>query len=133
MAKSKKDKSEKKKDLLQPAPAEAVPAIKRARRAKSIDELIYDVADFFKVFGDSTRLRLLHLLLREELCVGEIAQRLSMTQSAVSHQLRVLRQSDLVKYRKEGKTVIYSLDDDHVKSVLESGIEHIAHKKSYEL
>lgn len=133
MAKSKKDKSEKKKDLLQPAPAEAVPAIKRARRAKSIDELIYDVADFFKVFGDSTRLRLLHLLLREELCVGEIAQRLSMTQSAVSHQLRVLRQSDLVKYRKEGKTVIYSLDDEHVKSVLESGIEHIAHKKSYEL
>lgn len=133
MAKSKKDKSEKKKDLLQPAPPEAAPAIKRARRAKSIDELIYDVADFFKVFGDSTRLRLLHLLLREELCVGEIAQRLSMTQSAVSHQLRVLRQSDLVKYRKEGKTVIYSLDDDHVKSVLESGIEHIAHKKSYEL
>ena len=94
-------------------------------------EFIQDVADFFKVFGDSTRLRLLCLLLQKELCVSEIAENLEMTQSAVSHQFRVLRQSNLVKYRKEGKTVYYSLDDDHVKTVLEQGMEHIRHKKGY--
>ncbi len=92
---------------------------------------IYDVVDFFKVFGDVTRIRMLSLLLQGELCVGEIAERLNMTQSAVSHQLRVLRQSDLVKYRKDGKTVFYSLDDDHVKMVLEQGMNHISHKKGY--
>ncbi len=95
------------------------------------EEFIYDVADFFKVFGDSTRLKLLHLLLEKDMCVGDIAEKLSMTQSAVSHQLRVLRQSDLVKFRKEGKAVIYSLDDYHVKDVLQAGISHIGHKKGY--
>lgn len=95
------------------------------------EEFIYDVADFFKVFGDSTRIKLLHLLLEREMCVGDIAERLDMTQSAVSHQLRVLRQNDLVKYRKEGKTVYYSLDDSHVENVLRQGIEHIKHKKGY--
>ncbi|MEA5082545.1 MAG: metalloregulator ArsR/SmtB family transcription factor [Lachnospiraceae bacterium] len=95
------------------------------------EEFIYDVADFFKVFGDSTRIKLLHLLLECEMCVGDIADRLDMTQSAVSHQLRVLRQNDLVKYRKEGKTVYYSLDDSHVENVLRQGIEHIKHKKGY--
>ncbi|MPN55138.1 Transcriptional repressor SmtB [bioreactor metagenome] len=65
------------------------------------------------------------------MCVGDIADRLDMTQSAVSHQLRVLRQNDLVKYRKEGKTVYYSLDDSHVENVLRQGIEHIKHKKGY--
>ena len=95
------------------------------------EEFIYDVADYFKVFGDSTRIRLLHLLLEKEMCVGDIADRLEMTQSAVSHQLRVLRQSELVKYRKEGKTVYYSLDDSHVENVLRQGIGHIKHKKGY--
>ncbi|MGE4215267.1 MAG: ArsR/SmtB family transcription factor [Anaerotignaceae bacterium] len=95
------------------------------------EEFIYDVADFFKVFGDSTRIKLLHLLLEKEMCVGDIADKLDMTQSAVSHQLRVLRQSELVKYRKEGKTVYYSLDDSHVENVLRQGIGHIKHKKGY--
>ncbi len=96
-------------------------------------EFIYDVADFFKIFGDSTRIQLLELLLECELCVGDIAEKLNMTQSAVSHQLRVLRQNDLVKYRKEGKTVFYSLDDEHIKTVLEAGMQHIIHKKGYEV
>ena len=89
------------------------------------NDFIHDVADFFKVFGDSTRIRLLRLLLEKEMCVGDIAQHLQMNQSAVSHQLRVLRQNDLVKYRKEGKTVYYSLDDEHIKTVLEQGMCHI--------
>jgi len=94
-------------------------------------EFIHDVADFFKVFGDSTRIRLLCFLLQKELCVSELTEKLEMTQSAVSHQLRVLRQSNLVKYRKEGKVVYYSLDDNHIKTVLEQGMEHIGHKKGY--
>lgn len=95
------------------------------------DEFLFDVADFFKIFGDATRIRIMCLLLDQELCVGEIADALNMTQSAVSHQLRVLRQNDLVKTRKDGKTVCYSLDDDHVKTVLEQGMHHIQHKKHY--
>ncbi|MGL4790006.1 MAG: ArsR/SmtB family transcription factor [Anaerotignaceae bacterium] len=95
------------------------------------EEHIYDVADFFKVFGDATRIKILHILLEGEMCVGDIADRLEMTQSAVSHQLRVLRQNDLVKHRKEGKTVFYDLDDSHVENVLVQGISHIKHKKSY--
>lgn len=95
------------------------------------NDFIHDVAEFFKIFGDSTRIKLLRLLLEQELCVGEIAEKLNMNQSAVSHQLRVLRQNDLVKYRKEGKTVFYSLDDDHIKVVLEQGMRHICHKKGY--
>ena len=85
---------------------------------------LHDLADFFKVFGDSTRIRILRLLQDQERNVGEIAEMLDMNQSAVSHQLRVLRQNDLVKYRKEGKTVYYSLDDHHVKTVLEQGMTH---------
>lgn len=107
------------------------PKAKKQECGQLKEEMIYDVADFFKVFGDSTRLKMLFLLLSGELCVGEIAETLEMTQSAVSHQLRVLRQSNLVKFRKDGKTVFYSLDDDHVKSVLEQGISHIGHKKGY--
>lgn len=95
------------------------------------NEFIYDVADFFKIFGDATRIKLLQLLLKKEMCVGDIVENLNMTQSAVSHQLKVLRQNDLVKYHKEGKTVYYSLDDEHVKLVLEQGMSHIKHKKGY--
>ncbi len=92
------------------------------------EEMIYDLADFFKVFGDSTRIKILYTLLNKELCVNELVEKLSMTQSAISHQMRVLRQNRLVKFRKEGKTVYYSLDDDHVSSVLEQGISHIKHR-----
>ncbi|MBM6828602.1 winged helix-turn-helix transcriptional regulator [Anaerotignum lactatifermentans] len=97
-----------------------------------MQDFVRDLADFFKVFGDPTRLCILRLLLKEEMNVGEMADALEMTQSAVSHQLRVLRQNALVKYRKEGKTVYYSLDDDHVRSVLEQGTTHICHKRGYE-
>ena len=96
------------------------------------DEVLYDVADFFKVFGDSTRLKILCALLDREVSVGDIALALDQNQSAVSHQLRVLRQNDLVKFRKEGKVVYYSLDDDHVSTLLQQGISHILHKKVYD-
>lgn len=95
------------------------------------DELIYDVADFYKVFGDSTRIKILYTLLDREMCVGELVEELNINQSAISHQLRVLRQSDLVKFRKEGKTVIYSIDDEHVSVLLHQGLNHIIHKKNY--
>ena len=94
-------------------------------------EFLLDLAEFFKVFGDGTRIRILQLLLTGEKNVSELAEGLDMTQSANSHQLRVLRQNDLVKYRKEGKAVFYSLDDEHVKEVLEQGMSHVRHKRGY--
>ncbi|MCQ4936210.1 MULTISPECIES: ArsR/SmtB family transcription factor [Anaerotignum] len=94
-------------------------------------DYLRDVAEFFKVFGDVTRIRLLQSLLAGEKNVGELADCLEMSQSAVSHQLRVLRQNLLVKYRKEGKTVFYSLDDEHVQTILEQGMTHIQHKRGY--
>ena len=96
------------------------------------EEIIYDIADFYKVFGDSTRIRILYALMEKELCVGDLVQVLNMNQSAVSHQLRVLRQNDLVKFRKDGKTIVYSLDDSHVTLLLQQGLEHILHKKVYD-
>ena len=95
------------------------------------DEMIFDVADFYKVFGDSTRIKILLFILQGEQCVCQIADGLKMTQSAASHQLRVLRQNGLVKYRREGKTVYYSLDDEHVSLVLQQGLCHVLHKKAY--
>ncbi|MDP4177900.1 MAG: metalloregulator ArsR/SmtB family transcription factor, partial [Bacillota bacterium] len=80
------------------------------------DEILYDLADLFKVLGDSTRIKILCALLQAEMCVCDISSLLGMTQSAISHQLRVLKQARLVKYRKDGKSVYYSLDDEHVKS-----------------
>ncbi|MEG1849894.1 MAG: metalloregulator ArsR/SmtB family transcription factor, partial [Oscillospiraceae bacterium] len=79
-----------------------------------------------KIFGDSTRIRILYVLFEAEMCVCDIAQLLSMTQSAISHQLKALKQSKLVSCRREGKTVFYSLADDHVRTILDQGIEHIA-------
>ncbi len=96
-----------------------------------LQNFIIDLAEFFRVFGDATRIRILWLLVKQEMNVGQLTEALDMTQSAVSHQLRVLRQNDLVKYRKDGKTVYYSLDDDHVKTVLEQGTTHICHKRGY--
>lgn len=95
------------------------------------DEFMQEMAEFFKIFGDATRIRILQLLLTGEKNVSDLAERLDMSQSAISHQLRLLRQNDLAKYRKEGKTVFYSLDDDHVKMVLEQGMEHLRHKRGF--
>ncbi len=86
---------------------------------------LYELADLFKVFGDSTRIKILYVLFENEMCVYDIANLLNMTQSAISHQLRVLKQNRLVKYRKEGKTVLYTLADEHVFTILRQGIEHV--------
>lgn len=86
---------------------------------------LYDLADFFKVLGDSTRVRIMWALDAHEMCVCDIAVLLNMTKSAVSHQLRQLRMANLVKFRREGKIVFYSLADDHVKDIFEKGLEHI--------
>lgn len=93
-------------------------------------EVLYDLSELFKVFGDSTRIRILIALTGGEMCVLHLAEHLNMSQSAVSHQLRILRSSGLVRPRREGKTAYYSLDDDHVREILEAGLEHILHKKS---
>ena len=90
------------------------------------EEILYDLAELFKIFGDSTRIKILYVLFEAEMCVCDIAQLLNMTQSAISHQLRALKQSKLVKYRREGKTVFYSLADDHVRSILDQGMERVA-------
>ena len=84
-----------------------------------------DLSELFKIFGDSTRIKIINTLLDEELCVNDISNRINATQSAVSHQLRILKSSKLVKYRKEGNLTYYSLDDDHVKKIFELGCEHI--------
>lgn len=89
------------------------------------DEILYDLAELFKVFGDSTRIKILYVLFEAEMCVCDIAQILNMTQSAISHQLRVLKQSQLVKFRRSGKTVFYSLADQHVRTIINQGMEHI--------
>ena len=89
------------------------------------EELIYDLADLFKVFADSTRIRILHCLMDKENCVGDIATALEMSQTAISHQLRVLKQSHLVRCRRDGKQMYYSLADDHVKMILAAGLEHV--------
>lgn len=89
------------------------------------EEELYDLAELFKVFGDSTRIRILFVLFEAEVCVCDLAETLNMTQSAVSHQLRILKQNKLVKSRREGKSVFYSLADDHVRLIIDQGREHI--------
>ncbi|MBQ7278813.1 MAG: winged helix-turn-helix transcriptional regulator [Clostridia bacterium] len=89
------------------------------------EEELYDLAELFKVFGDSTRIRILYVLFESEVCVCDIASLLNISTSAVSHQLRVLKANRLVKYRREGKTVYYSLADDHVYTILKQGMDHI--------
>mgnify|MGYP002754630046 FL=1 len=93
------------------------------------EELLYDLGDFFKILGDSTRIKILSALFQSEMCVCDIAALLGMTQSAISHQLRVLKQGRLVKHRKKGKVVYYSLDDDHIKHIVDQGLTHISEKK----
>ena len=89
------------------------------------EETLYDLADLFKIFGDTTRIKILYTLRKQELCVNELAQSLAMTPSAVSHQLKILRQSKLVKNRREGKSLFYSLNDNHVVTIVDQGMEHI--------
>lgn len=89
------------------------------------EEDLYDLADVFKVFGDSTRIRILFVLSEAEVCVCDLAETLNMTQSAISHQLKILKQSKLIKNRREGKSIFYSLADEHVKEILEIGLEHV--------
>ena len=89
------------------------------------EETLYDLAELYKVFGDTTRIRILYALFESELCLNDIAQLLGLSQTAVSHQLRVLKNNKLVTFRKEGKIVFYSLSDDHVRSIIETGMEHI--------
>lgn len=89
------------------------------------EEELQDLADFFKVFADATRLKILYVLLSTEMCVYDIAMVLGMSQSAISHQLRVLKQMDLVKNRRDGKTIFYSLADAHIVTILSQGLDHI--------
>lgn len=100
--------------------------VDKVERTMPEDEILYDLAELFKIFGDSTRIKILYVLFESEMCVCDIARLLGMTQSAISHQLRALKQSKLVKYRREGKTVFYALADGHVRTILGQGMEHIA-------
>ena len=98
---------------------------RRALEKLPAEDLLLDLAELYKIFGDSTRVKLLFLLFEEEMCVCDIAQSLSMTVSAISHQLRILKNAKLVAFRREGKSVIYALADDHVREILALGLEHL--------
>ncbi len=99
--------------------------VTKVRESMPMEETLYDLAELFKVFGDTTRIKILCALFESEMCVCDIAALLCMNQSAISHQLRVLKQARLVKYRKEGKVVYYSLDDEHVKQIFDHGLVHV--------
>lgn len=99
--------------------------LKKIDESMPPEEELLDLAEFFKVFGDGTRLKILYVLLNTEMCVYDIAAVLGMSQSAISHQLRVLKQMDLVKNRREGKTIFYSLADAHIVTILSQGLDHI--------
>lgn len=100
-------------------------AVEEVRATLPPDETLSDLADLFKLFGDATRIKILYLLLEKELCVCDIAALLNMTQSAISHQLKTLKHSKLVKFRREGKIVFYTLADNHVKGIIAKGMEHL--------
>ncbi|MGI6254462.1 MAG: ArsR/SmtB family transcription factor [Acutalibacter sp.] len=99
--------------------------VDKVLQAMPSQETLSELADLFKIFGDATRIRILYVLFESEMCVCDIAQLLGMTQSAISHQLQVLKKSKLVTYRREGKTVFYALADSHVRAILGQGVEHI--------
>ena len=99
--------------------------VKKVKQIMPEDGLIYDLAEFFKVFADSTRMKIIYALMENELCVCDIASIVQTTQSAISHQLRILKQAKLVKFRKVGKVVYYSLDDEHISKIVMKGREHI--------
>jgi len=99
--------------------------VNKAREKMPPDELIYHLSELFKICGDFTRVKILYTLFDNELCVGDIAELLNMSGSAISHQLRILKQAMLVKFKREGKTILYSLADAHVKTIFNQGMEHI--------
>ncbi|MBQ3424859.1 MAG: helix-turn-helix transcriptional regulator [Clostridia bacterium] len=109
----------------QPVEGESGSDIEQVRRNMPDEERLYDLAELFKVFGDTTRVRILCALFESRLCVYDIAQLLNMTPSAISHQLRVLKQARLVRNRREGKQIYYSLADDHVRTIIGQGMDHI--------
>ncbi len=100
--------------------------VEKVRQEMPGEDLLYDLTELFRIFGDSTRVRILYVLFESEMCVCDIALLLGMTQSAISHQLRALKNARLVKARREGKTVFYSLADDHVKTIINQGLEHVS-------
>ncbi len=102
-------------------------AVEQVRSEMITDHYVGDMADFFKILGDPTRIRIMWALDRRELCVCDLCEILNMTKSAISHQLNSLRKAKLVKYRREGKNVFYSLDDQHVNSIIEIAIDHLSH------
>ena len=100
--------------------------VEKVEKVLPEEQELLELSEFFKVFGDSTRIKILYVLSQSEMCVCDIAQLLGMTQSAISHQLQVLKKSKLVKYRRQGKTVFYSLADAHVRAIIGQGMEHIS-------
>ena len=100
--------------------------VDKVRQSLPGEDTLYDLTELFRIFGDSTRIRILYVLFESEMCVCDIAALLGLTQSAVSHQLRALKNARLVKARREGKTVFYSLADDHVKTIIDQGLEHVS-------
>ena len=99
--------------------------VKKVLEEQPAAEYLYDLAELFKVFGDSTRIRISYALFESELCVGDIAHLLNLSQSAVSHQLKLLKDAKLVKFRREGKIIFYALDDEHVRTIISMGMEHV--------
>lgn len=102
--------------------------VDKVMKAMPQEETLYDLAELFKVFGDSTRVKILAALIESEMCVCDLAVALNASQSAISHQLRVLKQANLVKYKRQGKVVYYSLSDNHVKSIFDQGLVHVQEK-----
>ncbi|RKX89355.1 MAG: transcriptional regulator [Spirochaetes bacterium] len=100
--------------------------VRKVKKEIPKEETLFDLADFFKIFGDTTRIRILSALFITEMCVCDLSEILGVSQSAMSHQLKILRQAGLVKFRKEGKSVFYSLKDEHVKQIIDTGIAHIS-------
>ncbi len=100
--------------------------VDKVKKVMPQEQELLDLAEFFKVFGDSTRIKILYVLSQSEMCVCDIATLLQMGQSAISHQLRILKQMRLVNFRRDGKTVFYSLSDGHIQTILDQGMEHIS-------
>ncbi len=99
--------------------------VERVKANQPEDEYLYDLSELFKIFGDSTRIKILYSLFDTELCVSDMATILNLSQSSVSHQLRILKDAKLVKFRRDGKAIFYSLDDEHVRMILSLGMEHV--------
>lgn len=129
MEQGKEKDIEQEEQMIQEEPAEYLAAhedvVKKVLADLPDDEVLYDLAELFKMFGDSTRIKILYTLFESELCVGDIAQLLRLSQSSVSHQLRILKDSKLVKFRREGKIIFYSLADEHVRMIISTGMEHV--------